>query len=421
MSDSGGRLAELAAPLREARFRRTVAAFLVSELGDGIAVVVLPIAVQLATGQGWLVGVAFAISQGSSLLARPIGGLLADRRDRAAVLRWSWLARASVLLLGLAAPSDPALLAALLAVTVVGHGDNPSAEALVRERAGQHVRAVATIRRIGIALATLVGPAVGGVLVTLASVEMAVAVDLATFLIALPLLPRGRTKHDDSDVTGQEELRGPSRVVGDAVVALRVDVRQALRHVGGDPVLRLVTATAGVHSALVALLLTAAVVYLDKVLTAPDGAYGLAIAGYAAGSLVGLLVAGTIRWQTRATTIIARSAPVYGLVCALGIAVADWRVLALSWALWGLAYGPEEITSDTALVTRTSTGLLGRVYAGHATISALGATIGALLGGILTDVIGARPTILTVAVTYLVVASPALWSADRRISAEAAT
>lgn len=90
-------VAELVAPLRQPRLRRLVGAFLVNELGDGIAVVALPLLVYATTGSGVLTGITFAVVRAAGVVGRPIGGLLADRLDRMTVLPTTFVVRGGLL------------------------------------------------------------------------------------------------------------------------------------------------------------------------------------------------------------------------------------------------------------------------------------------------------------------------------------
>ena len=92
------------------------------------------------------------------------------------------------------------MLAVCLVLTAfVGTVDNPSGEAAIREGAADQAQQVATIRKVSRALSGVVGLSVGGLLVGAAGTEVAVAVDVGTYLAALVLLPpvpaaRGRRR-----------------------------------------------------------------------------------------------------------------------------------------------------------------------------------------------------------------------------------
>jgi predicted MFS family arabinose efflux permease len=103
----------------------------------------------------------------------------------------------------------------------------------------------------------------------------------------------------------------------------------------------------------------------------------------------------------------------YSVICVAGVAVVDWRVLAVSWLVWGIAYGPEEILTDVALVTHTPSDLLGRTYGGISTVSSIGSAIGAIAGGLLGDLAGPRLVVAGLAACYLPAAAAIWWAFDR--------
>lgn len=386
------RMAVLAAPLRRPRLRRLVAAFLVNELGDGIAIVVLPLLVHDATGSGLLTGAVFAALRAVGVVGRPIGGLLADRLDRVAVLRTTFVVRGGLLTLGLLAGTDGALVVCLLLTAFVGTIDNPSGEAAIREGVTDQAQQVATIRKASRALSGVVGLAVGGLVVGAAGPRAAVALDVGTYLVALAVLPPAAPRR----------RAGPASdpPVGWAVAARRAvttslrDGRGGLRHLRGHADLRLIAGTTTLSAGVVTALLTVAVVWLDGLPGAPEGAYGIALASYSAGAIVGLLAAGTIAWQITLPTMAGRTLLAAGAACALGVLGADWRVLAASWLAWGIAWGPLDVWGDTRLVALTPDGVRGRAYGGIGMLAALGQVVGGLGAGALADVSDPRVVIL---------------------------
>lgn len=388
------RIAALAAPLRRPRLRRLVAAFLVNELGDGIAIVVLPLLVYDATGSGFLTGGVFAMLRAFGVIGRPIGGLLADRLDRLAVLRTTFVLRGGLLALGLLARSDRALVLCLLLAAFVGTIDNPSGEAAIREGSGTQAQQVATIRKVSRALSGVVGLAVGGVLVGTVGVEVAVALDIATYAVAILLLPP----------IASSAARGtrPSPVPRDgwlaasrrALTATLADAREGLQHLRGQRDLRVVSGTMALAAGVVTALLTVAVVWLDGLPDAPDGAYGIALASYSAGAILGLVVAGMIAWRITVPRLAARTLVLAGLACAFGVVGSDWRVLCLSWMAWGIVWGPFEVWGDTRLVALTPERLRGRAYGGVGMLAAVGQVVGGVAAGMLADVTDPRVVIV---------------------------
>lgn len=383
------RASALVAPLREARLRRLAGAFLVNELGDGIAVVVLPLLVYDATRSALLTGAAFGGVRALGLVGRPVGGLLADRLDRVRVLRTSFLVRALLLGAGLAAGSEAVLATCLVLAAFVGTLDNPSGEAALRENVQEVAQQVATIRKVSRALSGIVGLAVGGVLVGAVGAEGAVAVDVGTYLTAIALLPPS-LRSARSHVWGAPgaALAGWPALARRLRATAVADARDGLRNLGGHGELRLVAATSAVAAALVAATLTAAVVHLDEMEAAPDGAYGLALASHSAGSVMGLVIAGTTAWGLPLGRLTRRCLLAVGVACTIGGWGAQWQLLCMSWIVWGLTWAPFEVRGDTRLVELTPERLLGRTYGGIGFVVTAGQVAGGLLAGVAVDRLG---------------------------------
>jgi MFS family permease len=395
------RVRSLAAPLRAQRLRRLTGAFLVSELGDGVSTVVLPLLVYDSTRSAGLTGATFGAMYSVGLVGRPVGGLLADRLDRVRVLRTTYVVRALLLTVGLAARNDGVLATCLLLTAFVGTVDNPSGEAAMRENARDIAQQVATIRKVSRAMSGIVGLALGGLLVGAIGHEWATAADVGTYVAAIALLPRSRrpTTSRAWKLSGAHVDRWRASTRRLRVTAVG-DARDGLTHVCGQAELRLVAATSILAAALVTAVLAAAVVRLDDLAAAPDGAYGLALASYSAGFMTGLTIAGTIRWRLPLAPLTRRCLLAAGTACALGGWSDDWRLLCLSWVAWGLSWAPFEIRSDTRLVQLSPERLLGRTYGGIGLLVTTGRITGAVLGGTAVNHLDAGRAIVACGLLY---------------------
>lgn len=407
--------------------RRLVLGFLASELSDGISLVLLPLVVYDTTASGLLTGVAFALVNGLQLLGRPVGGLLADRTDRHRILRVSLVLRTLLLAVAAVTGADPVIVVCLVLVNAGSAIDNPAAEAAIRERAGDAVQQVATIRQLSRAMSGLVGLGAGGLLVGLVGVRVAVGVATVGFVVALAVLPRAPARSHTARAPADRPSREPDRpvreLVGTALKEWLADAREGLAHLGTHLDLRLGPASMALNAGLVSALLTVAVVYLARLRGAPAGAYGYALSGYSAGSIAGLLVAGVIAWRLALSTVVWRSLLVYGALCLLGVAWPVWWLLAVSWLLWGMANGPEAVVSDSRLVTLTPTRLLGRTYAAVGMVVGLAQVVGGLVGGVVVEVASPRTVAAGLSACFLVMALPFWWwgrSADGRARQPAA-
>src|SRR5215217_1580310 len=135
------------APLRRPRFRRMVTAQFVSELGDGITTVALPLYVYARTASPLATSLTFMAELLAGVVLGVVGGVLADAFDRQRVLIASYLIRALLLVAAVAA--GPLWLAIVLGVLARAGGqlDNPSFDAMVPEHAENDLQQVLALRR----------------------------------------------------------------------------------------------------------------------------------------------------------------------------------------------------------------------------------------------------------------------------------
>jgi MFS family permease len=176
--------------LRQPGFRSLWLAGSISDLGDWLLLVALPIVVFQATGSALGTAVAFLIELAPGVVLAPLAGRLADRGDRRSVLLVVSLLQAAALVplvgggLGLvyAVIAVQATLAALF-----DPAKNAIVPSLVRD-----ADLVAANSLIGLSqnLGRLVGGPLGGLLLAAAGLHAVVAVDVATFLIAAVLIAR---------------------------------------------------------------------------------------------------------------------------------------------------------------------------------------------------------------------------------------
>ncbi|WP_432185175.1 MFS transporter [Streptomyces tendae] len=261
-------------------------------------------------------------------------------------------------------------------------------------------------------VAKLGGPGLGGLLVQALGAPVALLVDGVSYLVSALLLGRIRAPEQRPEVTERRRLR--------------VEITEGLRCVAGNRVIRLTA----VNGALTMLFFGAwsaiSVVFMIRELGISPGTYGLLLLGVAAGGSLGAMLAarvigrtGTGRTMWWASLL---SLPAIGLIPFSG---AGWAM-----AFFVLGAGVFELFSCVFNVAQFSYRLKvlpqhlhGRV---NATMRFLmwGATpIGAVLGGALIEVIGARQTLWLVAIGFtlpqlLIVLTPGIRTLPEPASAD---
>ena len=238
---------KLLAPLRHRRYRLLATGSLVSQVGDGIFLVALPLLVygiaNVPTAMA-LVGAVWTTSQVSLLL---VGGGASDRFDRRRIMIAADVGRAAAVgAMGVLALTDTIALWHVWALgSVVGACNaffNPSLAAIVPEllpdRYLTGANALMGVARP--ALQRTIGPAVGGLAIGLWGPPGALLLDAATFLVSAGYLARmgAAEQHadagrPDSPATGADAsadaFAGTS--TGGAATSQRLHLTEGLRYV----------------------------------------------------------------------------------------------------------------------------------------------------------------------------------------------
>jgi MFS family permease len=178
-------------PLRTSRdFRRLFAAGTVFYLGAMVTYVALPYQIYQLTKSNFAVGAMALVELVPLVVFGLYGGALADHVDRRRMLVLCGIAQVVLTgaLLGNALLDDPivwTIYAVGFLLTIAQALQRPSREALL-PRVVRHdeLVAAAAVQSLGMQIGTLLGPALGGVLVATAGVPWAYAVDITGLVVA---------------------------------------------------------------------------------------------------------------------------------------------------------------------------------------------------------------------------------------------
>lgn len=184
------------AVLRRPGFRLLLVAQGVSVLGDRMVLVALAFAVLEVGGSASEVGVVLAAQVVPLVATVLVGGVVADRLPRRAVMVAADLVRlaaqGAMAALLLAGAAEVWMLAVLAGVTGAGTGFfNPASTALLPDIVpADEIQPANGVRWTIVGLAEIAGPALAGVLVAASGAGTAIAVDAATFAISAACLAR---------------------------------------------------------------------------------------------------------------------------------------------------------------------------------------------------------------------------------------
>ncbi|MFC6088892.1 MFS transporter [Saccharothrix lopnurensis] len=297
-------------PLGVPAFRRLWSAGIVSEIGDWVLLVALPVYVYQRTGSAAATATTFVVALLPSLALSPVAGVLADRWDRRRLLVVVALAQAVTLL-----PLLTGDLVVLNVVTAVQSGlaalGQPAVNALLptlvpRER----VVAANGLVSLGNNLARLVGASLGGLLLGHAGVSGVVLVDAVSFLLAAALLASLPRDRGPAEVAGQEA----GQPAGQVVPPWRAWV-DGLRELRGPlrPLLAVVVLTATGQGLFVVLF----VVFVTERLGGGATEVGLLRGVQAVGGLVAGLLVGVLSRRFAPARLMGASLLAYAVIAAL--------------------------------------------------------------------------------------------------------
>lgn len=244
------------------------------------------------------------------------------------------------------------------------------------------------------AVAQTSGPALAGGLVSLLTAPWAVLVDAVSYLVSGLLLLRVRVEEPP------QRLRSATGVAADAAEGLRwIYHHRTLRP------LALSSHGWFLSSAVAGAVLPAYA--LSSLELSPFG-FGLALAAGGAGGLLGSLAA---------VRLGARLGPGRVVIGARAVTAGAWALVALStpgWAGWalfglgqftlGLSMGAENANEMAYWQAATPDRLQGRMNATRRSVNRAMIVVGAPVGGLLGDVVGFRPVLLTAVGGFLLTA-----------------
>jgi MFS family permease len=367
----------------------------VSNVADGIFVVALPLmAVSLTTSPALVAGVSIA-GRLPWLVFVLVAGALADRLDRRATMRNVQLMRVVVLglMVALALAGGLSLPVLYLAAFLLGIGEtlfDTAAQSIMPNIVPRDLlsRANGRLYAVELTMNAFVGPPLGGFLVAV-SVPLALGSSIIGYgLAALGLALIVGTFKPKSE--------GPAR-------AMFGQIRDGLEFLWHNPVLRplaiMVAASNLAGSAVTA------VFVLYVVAPGPMGldevGYGLLLTSMAVGGVIGSFI------EERVEARIGRSNVLFGVVVVSGTAMlipamtSNALVVAAGMVAMGSSFIMWNIITVSLRQRITPDHLLGRVNASYRLFAWGVMPVGALLGGLLAEVVGLRAVFVAAAVSSL--------------------
>jgi MFS family permease len=374
------------APLRLDRdYRWLWSGQVISGMGNQITRVALPFQVYVLTGSTLAIG-ALTLFQLVPILLFALGaGSLADAVDRRKLLMVTQfgLAVCSATLTVLALSGDPPIVA-LFAVAFVAAGlgavDQPTrSSAIPRLVPPERLPAAIALNQLNFQTASIVGPAVGGVLIATVGIAGAYAVDVVSFLATLTAL---------FAIRPLPPLRGAARP-GLAAIAEGLRFARRKRAILGSFAIDLNAMIFGMPTSLFPVLA------LDVFQTGPAG-FGLLAAAPAAGSFLGALLSGWVSSVRRVGRAIVIAVVGWGLaITAFGLLTFSFP---LAWACLALAGAADVFSAvfrSTLVQLETPDGLRGRVMSIHGLVVTSGPRIGDMEAAAVATLVGPQAAVVS--------------------------
>ncbi|ANF31279.1 hypothetical protein A0130_06005 [Leifsonia xyli] len=371
-------------PLLRRDFALVWTAGLVSDTGDWLLMIALPLFALSATGSALGASTVFLVELVPMLLVGSFLGVLVDRWDHRRTIVVVALLQGVLLLPLLFASADRmGIVYAVAAVeAVLGAVINPARQAMIPQLVGgdQLARGNALIA-VSDNLARLIGSPLGGLSFALWGLPGVVIADAASYLVTAGLVALSRPHPVAAPLDGEAAATAEKRILREWVEGLALIARSATLRT-----LALIAALGGVAQGLFLVLF---LVYVTQNLGAGDTGAGIIRGVQAIGGVLGGLVTGLIARRLGPRSMIGGGYLVFGMLSLL-----TWNLAPFTTALWiycGLfiAMGLPAVTTATGEITLVQTAVppraLGRVIAAMTTVDGAAQAVGLLLGGLLAD------------------------------------
>jgi MFS family permease len=381
------------APLRHDRdYRWLWSGQVLSGIGNQVTRVALPFQVYVLTGSTLAIG-ALSLFQLVPILLFALGaGSLADAVDRRRLLMLTQtgMAACSLILVLLALggnPPIPALFAVAFVAAGLGAVDQPTrSSAIPRLVPPERLPAAIALNQLNFQTASIVGPAVGGVLIATVGLPGAYAVDVVSFLATLTAL---------FAIRPLPPLGGVARP-GIAAIAEGLRFARERRPILGSFAIDLNAMVFGMPTSLFPVLA------LDVFHAGPAG-FGLLAAAPAVGSFVGALLSGWVSSVQRVGRAIVLAVIGWGLaITAFGLLTFSFPLAWVFLALAGTADVFSAVFRATLVQLETPDALRGRIMSIHGLVVTSGPRIGDIEAAAAAAVIGPQAAVVSGGILCLV-------------------
>jgi predicted MFS family arabinose efflux permease len=375
----------LIAPLRSPPFRRLAISYAINELGDWMGIVALSVLVYGHTGSALAVTVLFLATGFLPAIVAPLLVVRAEQPPPRLVLPLIYACEAAVFaaLALLAAHFSLAAIAALAAfdraLALTGRSLTRAVTAAMLQPANE-LRAGNAVLNVAFTGGAAVGPALAGLVVAGFGVQSALLLNAASFYaIAWILLTAGRLPRGTGD---------PGR--------MRDRLRAGLAYIRRTARLRRLLLAESLAFVFFAAVLPVEVIYAKESLGTGDAGYGLLLASWGGGMVLGSLIFAAGR-RAPLPLLLLFSTLAVGIGY-LGMALAPTLAVAcLAAAAGGTGNGVQWVAMISAIQELSVASMQARVISVLESIGAAMPGVGFLLGGAIAAQVSPRATFFVAA------------------------
>ena len=370
----------LTEPLRRPLFRRLAATYAVNELGDWMGIVALSVLVFDRTGSALATAGLFLGTRFLPALLAPLLVTRAERPPPEVALPIIYCGEAAAFG-GLALLAAHFSLAGVIALAAVDGALALSSRALTRTVVATlltpsgELRAGNALLNVAFTGGAAAGPALAGLVVAGFGVQTALLLDAASFcVIATILVTAGRLPQAEPE---------PGR--------MRDRVRAGIAYIRGRAALRRLLVAQGAAFVFFAAVLPIEVVYAKETLGIGDTGYGIMLASWGVGMVLGSFVFAAVRRASLAPLLFFSTLAVGAGY--LGLAVAPTLAVACAASVvGGTGNGVQWVSTISAVQELTVQGMQARVMSVLESIGAAMPGFGFILGGVIATIASPRTT-----------------------------
>jgi MFS family permease len=391
------RKARLTDPLKKRQFRRLAASYAVNELGDWMGIVALSVLVYDRTGSALATAALFLGTRFLPALIAPILVAKVEQPPPRFALPVIYCGEAAAFgALALFAGNDFLLVGVIVLATIdgtlalTGRALTRAVVAALLEPRGE-LRAGNAVLNVAFTGSAALGPGIAGLIVAGFGVQSALLLDAASFYaIAWILLTAGPLPQAEPD---------PGLV--------RDRVRAGIAYIRERATLRRLLVAQGTAFIFFAAVIPIEVIYSKETLGVGDSGYGLLLASWGVGMVLGSIVFAAVR-RAPLPVLLFFSTLAVGAGY-LGLAAAPTLAFACAASVVGGAgNGVQWVSAISAVQELTVAGMQARVMSVLESIGAAMPGVGYLLGGLIASAIDPRATFLVAGIGVLALVAVAV-------------